>query len=37
VLAAATERHESRGAHTRIDFDAADERYRLRLVIAGPA
>jgi len=37
ALAAATERHESRGAHTRTDFEDADERYRLRLVIAGPA
>jgi succinate dehydrogenase/fumarate reductase flavoprotein subunit len=37
VLAAATERHESRGAHTRTDFEAADEQYRLRLVLTAPA
>jgi L-aspartate oxidase len=37
VLTAATERHESRGAHTRTDFEAADDRYRLRLVLADPA
>ena len=36
ALAAATERHESRGAHTRTDHPDADERFRLRLVIAGP-
>jgi L-aspartate oxidase len=33
VLASADERHESRGAHTRTDFEAADERYRVRLVL----
>jgi L-aspartate oxidase len=37
VLAAATERHESRGAHTRTDFTVPDERLRLRLVLAAPA
>ena len=36
VLAAATERHESRGAHTRVDFTELDPAYRLRLVLAGP-
>ena len=34
LLAAATEREESRGAHTRADFESAD--YRLRLVLAAP-
>jgi len=34
VLAAATERHESRGAHTRIDFESSDPAFRLRLVLA---
>ena len=36
VLTAATERHESRGAHTRIDFADLDAAYRLRLVLAAP-
>ena len=36
VLAAATERHESRGAHTRVDFAEPDAAYRLRLVLAAP-
>jgi len=37
VLAAATEREESRGAHTRTDFEAADDRLRLRLVVTASA
>jgi L-aspartate oxidase len=36
VLAAATERHESRGAHTRTDFPELDAGSRLRLVLAAP-
>ena len=34
VLAAATDRHESRGAHTRLDFEATDSAFHLRLVLA---
>jgi L-aspartate oxidase len=35
LLVNATERHESRGAHTRADFPDRDEDYELRLVLAG--
>jgi L-aspartate oxidase len=33
VIAAATVREETRGAHTRTEFPAADEGFRLRLVL----
>lgn len=36
VLASATERLESRGAHTRTDHETADDRFRLRLVLTAP-
>ena len=33
ILAAATAREESRGAHTRTDFPALNEAMRVRLVL----
>jgi L-aspartate oxidase len=35
LVAAATAREESRGAHTRADFAAIDDRFRCRLVVNG--
>jgi L-aspartate oxidase len=37
LLCSAEARQESRGAHTRADFPATDERWRCRLVHAAPA
>jgi L-aspartate oxidase len=37
LLGSAEAREESRGAHTRADFPATDERWRCRLVHAAPA
>jgi L-aspartate oxidase len=34
LLRAATERHESRGSHTRTEFPHPDDAFRLRLVLA---
>jgi len=36
LVFAATERTESRGAHTRIDHPDEDPAFRLRLVVGGP-
>ena len=33
LLAAARVREETRGAHTRVDFPAQDDRFRTRLVL----
>ena len=37
LLASASAREESRGAHTRSDFPATDPAWRCRLVHAGPS
>ncbi len=37
VLVSATQRQESRGAHTRADFTRTDPAWRCRLIHAGPA
>ncbi len=35
VVVAATRRQETRGAHTRIDHESADEHYHLRFLLSG--